>query len=85
MTSNNSLIQTKVFPEYRGRVLSTIFLDPGLVPLGTIMAGAGTEWFGPQVGLGGLAFMLLLLALAASRWAPAAIERSAKAPDWSGA
>jgi MFS transporter, DHA1 family, staphyloferrin A biosynthesis exporter len=85
MTSNNSLIQTKVSPEYRGRVLSTIFLDRGLVPLGTIMAGAGTEWFGPQVGLGGLAFMLLLLALAASRWAPAAIERSAKAPDWSGA
>jgi MFS transporter, DHA1 family, staphyloferrin A biosynthesis exporter len=75
MTSNNSLLQSRVSNQYRGRVLSILFLDRGLVPLGTILAGAGTEWLGPQVGLGGLAAVLLLLALGALRFAPATMER----------
>src|SRR5438105_7576480 len=48
MASNNALIQTSVEEEYRGRVLSTLFLNRGMVPLGTLIAGVGTSIFGVQ-------------------------------------
>jgi MFS family permease len=60
---NNALIQEEVDPEYRGRVLSTLFLNRGLVPLGTVIAGFGTDLFGPQVTLATMAGALLLMAL----------------------
>ncbi|MCL5025420.1 MAG: MFS transporter [Chloroflexi bacterium] len=82
MTSNNTMIQLKVSEEFRGRVLSTLFLDRGLVPLGTIMAGLGTALFGPQVGLGGLAFVLVILAVAAARLAPAVLDLSESTPPF---
>ena len=46
--SNNVLIQTHVDPEYRGRVLSTLTLDRGLVPAGTMMAALGSTVIGVQ-------------------------------------
>ncbi|MCL5025650.1 MAG: MFS transporter [Chloroflexi bacterium] len=74
MTSNNSMIQMMVSEEYRGRVLSTLFLNRGLVPLGTIVAGFGTALFSAQVGLGGMAGVLVLLALLAVRFAPGVLD-----------
>jgi MFS family permease len=69
MVINNSMIQTYVDPAYRGRVLSTLFLNRGLVPLGTLLASLGTALVGPQWAVGSMAALLLLLGLAANRLA----------------
>jgi hypothetical protein len=55
MTSDNSLIQIRISAEHRSQELSTPSLRQWLVPLCTMIAGAGTEWFGSQIGLGALA------------------------------
>ncbi len=76
MTSNNSMLQIRVAEEYRGRVLSTLFLNRGLVPLGTILAGLGTAAFSAQIGLGAMAGVLVLLAAGAVRFAPGILQLS---------
>ncbi len=63
MASNNALIQTSVEEEYRGRVLSTLFLNRGMVPLGTMVAGFGTSLFGVQATMASMGGALLVLAL----------------------
>ncbi len=40
MATNNTLVQEIVDPDYRGRVLSTLSLNIGFVPLGTALASA---------------------------------------------
>jgi MFS family permease len=70
--TNNTLIQVYVDEEYRGRVTSTLFLNRGMVPLGTLMAGFGTAAFGPQITMGAMAAVLIAMALLAMRFAPAA-------------
>jgi MFS transporter, DHA1 family, staphyloferrin A biosynthesis exporter len=70
MASNNALIQTNVEEEYRGRIVSTLFLNRSMVPLGTVLAGLGTQVFGVQATTAAMATGLLVLALAMSRLAP---------------
>jgi MFS family permease len=67
MSTNNSLIQMQVAEEFRGRVLSTLFLNRGAVPLGTIIAGFGTAWFGAQQAEAAMGVALVLMALLALR------------------
>ena len=74
MSSNNALIQTNVEEEYRGRIVSTLFLNRSMVPLGTVVAGVGTQIFGVQATTAVMAAGLLLLALSVSRLAPSARE-----------
>jgi MFS family permease len=62
---NNTLIQESVDEEYRGRVLSTLFLDRAAVPLGTMLAGAGTAMIGAPVTTALMASTLIILAVAA--------------------
>ena len=62
MSLNNTLIQEDVDEEYRGRVLSTLFLNRGMVPLGTMLAGFGTDLIGAQLTTGAMATVLMLLA-----------------------
>jgi MFS family permease len=69
MASNNALIQTAVEEQYRGRVLSTLFLNRGMVPLGTMIAGIGTSIFGVQATLATMGGALLLIALVVMRFA----------------
>lgn len=76
MSTNNTLIQTYVDEEYRGRVLSTLFLNRSMVPLGTLLAGFGTAVFGVQVAVAGMAAILVLMAVLALRFAPAARDLS---------
>ncbi len=71
LTLNNSVVQETVDEEYRGRVLSMIFLNRGMVPLGTMMAGFGTAMFGAQWAVGLMATALVLLALGVAQFAPA--------------
>ena len=56
--------------QYRGRVLSVLFLSRGMNPLGTMLAGFGTAVFGVQLTTGIMAAGLVLIALLAGRWAP---------------
>ena len=67
MALNNALIQEQTDPEFRGRVVSTLFLNRGMVPLGTIMAGFGADFFGPQATVAAMATVLVVLALGAGR------------------
>jgi len=64
-TSNNTLIQTNVAEEYRGRILSTLFLQRGTVPLGTVLAGVLTSVAGPRLALGSMAVALVAMGLLA--------------------
>jgi MFS family permease len=73
-TSNNTLLQMNVAPEYRGRILSLLFLRRGLLPLGTVLAGALTSAFGPQVAVGGMAVGLVLLAILSTPYALPVLE-----------
>ena len=74
MSSNNALLQTNVEEQYRGRIVSTLFLNRSMVPLGTVLAGLGTQVFGVQATTAVMAASLLLLAFSVSRLAPAARE-----------
>jgi MFS transporter, DHA1 family, staphyloferrin A biosynthesis exporter len=65
MALNNSIVQEEVDPEFRGRVVSTLFMNRGLVPLGTMLAGIGTDLIGVQATMGIMGIMLCLLAMAA--------------------
>jgi MFS transporter, DHA1 family, staphyloferrin A biosynthesis exporter len=71
MASNNALIQTSVEEEFRGRIVSTLFLNRSMVPLGTVMAGLGTQVVGVQATSAAMATGLLLLAVLVARFAPA--------------
>jgi len=68
--TNNSLVQEHVHDEYRGRVLSTMLLNRGLVPLGAIVVGLGTEVIGVQITMGAMAAIVVLIALVSARFAP---------------
>jgi MFS family permease len=74
MASNNALIQTNVEEEFRGRIVSTLFLNRSMVPLGTVLAGIGTTFFGVQATSAVMATGLLVLAVTMSQLAPAARE-----------
>ncbi|MBI2906067.1 MAG: MFS transporter [Chloroflexi bacterium] len=76
MSTNNTLIQTYVDKDYRGRVLSTLFLNRGMVPLGATLAGFGAEFVGVQIVTGGMAAVLVIVALVAGKVARAARELS---------
>ncbi|MCX6022008.1 MAG: hypothetical protein NTZ05_09825, partial [Chloroflexi bacterium] len=58
-----TLIQVSVAPEFRGRVLSTMFLNRAAVPLGTVMAGFGAGVIGAPLTIGSMAAVLVALAL----------------------
>jgi MFS family permease len=74
-TSNNTLIQMNVDPEYRGRVLSVLFLRRGLQPLGTVLAGGLASAFGPRVAIGSMGAALAIVAVLAMPYALPALEK----------
>ncbi|HEY7067757.1 MAG TPA: MFS transporter [Chloroflexota bacterium] len=72
MTTNQTVVQEIVDDEYRGRVLSILFLNRSMIPLGTMLAGFGTAVFGVQHTMAVMAGALVLTALLAARLSPAA-------------
>lgn len=64
---NNTLLQTYASDEMRGRVMSVFFLNRGLVPLGTMLAGVSARLIGPQhtVTIMGLSVVTLALIIGA--------------------
>jgi len=72
LTTNQTVVQEHVDEAYRGRVLSILFLNRGMMPLGTMLAGFGTAAFGVQPTVTAMAVALVATALLAIRFAPAA-------------
>ncbi len=64
--TNNALIQTTVEDDYRGRVLSMLFINRGLVPMGTAVTGFLAEYVGAPAALAGMSAMLIVLGGVAS-------------------
>ena len=82
MAFNNSIIQEEVDPEFRGRVVSTLFMNRGLVPLGTMLAGVGTDLIGAPMTLGIMGFSLFGLAIVAGLIGPGlSLRRPAATPS----
>jgi MFS transporter, DHA1 family, staphyloferrin A biosynthesis exporter len=72
MTTNNTVVQEMVDDEYRGRVLSIVFLNRAMIPMGTMLAGFGTAAFGAPHTMAAMAAALVLTGLLAARLSPAA-------------
>jgi hypothetical protein len=54
------LIQSYSAPEYRGRALAVWMMQFYLVQFGTFFVGILAELIGPQLAIGGLAFLMVL-------------------------
>jgi MFS transporter, DHA1 family, staphyloferrin A biosynthesis exporter len=74
MSLNNTLIQESVDDAYRGRVLSTMFLNRGMVPLGSMIAGVGASVVGAPITIGAMATLLVLMAASAFRGVSASAQ-----------
>jgi len=60
-STNNTLLQLNVPDSYRGRVISLLFINRGLVPLGTAFTGLLAEKYGAPAALGSMAAALIIL------------------------
>jgi MFS family permease len=60
---NMTLLQTHAFDEMRGRVISFFYLNRGLVPLGTVVAGLAAEAFGVQLTVAVMGLIVAALGL----------------------
>ncbi len=60
---NNTLLQMHSSEEMRGRVLSVFFLNRGLVPLGTMLAGFAAGLVGAQLTVAAMGGAIIVLAL----------------------
>lgn len=61
LSTNDTVLQTVVRGDVRGRVMSIYMLDQGLVPVGSVLAGALADGFGPAMAvtvMGGTAVIL---------------------------
>ena len=59
MTTNNSVIQTKVPERYRGRVLSMLMMSFGMMPLGVLPITLVSDAFGAPVAVAGASVMMI--------------------------
>lgn len=74
MANNNTLLQMHTEAQYRGRVMSTMFLNRGLVPLGTMIAGFGAELWGVQIMTTLMALVVVAMAMVIGVKAPSVRE-----------
>jgi MFS transporter, DHA1 family, staphyloferrin A biosynthesis exporter len=63
--TNNTLLQLNIPDRYRGRILSVLFINRGIIPLGTAVMGLLAEKFGAPVALGSMAVVLILIGILA--------------------
>ncbi|MDP2728391.1 MAG: MFS transporter, partial [Dehalococcoidia bacterium] len=72
-SSNNTILQLMVPDNLRGRVMSTLFVSRGMVPLGTAMAGALATVIGAPLAVGAMAATVVILALVVRIAVPALV------------
>jgi MFS family permease len=63
MTMNNTLIQSTIPDQVRGRVMSLMMMTFGITPLGTLPAGWIAREFGVRVAVAGGGLLLVLFAV----------------------
>ena len=61
-STNNTLIQMNVPDAYRGRVLSLLFINRGMIPIGTALTGFLAENLGAPIALGSMGGALIICA-----------------------
>lgn len=69
-SSNNTILQLTVDDAYRGRVLSSLFMTRGLMPMGTAAMALLAAAVGPRWAMGLMAFVVVLFALVLWIWMP---------------
>ncbi len=62
-SSNNTILQLAVEDEYRGRVLSSLFMTRGLMPLGTAAMALLAAATGPRFAMASMAAVVVVFAL----------------------
>lgn len=67
---NNTLLQLHSSEEMRGRVMSVFFLNRGLVPFGTMLAGFAAGAVGAQLTVAAMGGVIVVLALTIALRAP---------------
>ena len=70
MTLSNTLLQYYVQDEYRGRVMSLLFMEFGITSFAVFGAGVMAEQIGLQWSVGGLAIMLVVVSVALLAFSP---------------
>ena len=68
--SNNTILQMSVPDEYRGRVLSTLFLNRGLVSLGTAVTATLAALVGPSLAVASMGAIIILIGIGVMIMAP---------------
>lgn len=62
-SSNNTILQLSVDDAYRGRVLSSLFMTRGLMPMGTATMALLSAWVGPRLAMSSMAAVVVLFAI----------------------
>lgn len=62
-SSNNTILQLAVEDEYRGRVLSSLFMTRGLMPMGTAAMALLAAATGPRFAMASMAAVVVVFAL----------------------
>ncbi len=70
MTLSNTLLQYYVEDEYRGRVMSLLFMEFGMTSFAVFGAGVMAEAIGLQWSVGGLAIMLVVTTIGVMVFSP---------------
>ncbi|MCL5734860.1 MAG: MFS transporter [Actinobacteria bacterium] len=68
--SSSTLLQLSVPDEVRGRIVSTLYLARGIVPMGVSLAGFLSMFIGIQWAMAGMASIVVLLGLGVSLFVP---------------
>ncbi|MEO8684677.1 MAG: MFS transporter [Devosia sp.] len=69
-SSNNTILQLAVDDAYRGRVLSSLFMTRGLMPLGTAAMALLSALVGPRLAMGMMASVVVVFATLLWFWMP---------------
>ncbi|MEE8422280.1 MAG: hypothetical protein V3S31_05835, partial [Dehalococcoidia bacterium] len=70
MSLSSVLLQVYVDDAYRGRVMSLFMMEMSLVSLSTFLAGMIAAAVGPQIAIGGMAVVLIVLAVGITLFVP---------------
>jgi MFS family permease len=62
-SSNNTILQLTVDDAYRGRVLSSLFMTRGLMPMGTATMALLAAAVGPRLAMGLMALVVVIFAI----------------------
>jgi len=69
-SSNNTILQLTVDDAYRGRVLSSLFMTRGIMPLGLASMALLSATIGPRLAMGMMSSVVVIFAIVLWFWMP---------------